>query len=141
MKIEVSQNPKPEDLQIVSEGLQSHNTKYVGGIAIEEELKFAVFARDDVGNIIGGIRAVTFWDWVNIEVIWVKDSFRLTGIGKQLLKKAEEYSKRNKLHSVCLETTSFQALEFYKKLGYVVFGELDDFPKGHTMYYMKKVLI
>jgi len=48
---------------------------------------------------------------------------------------------KNDFFLASLETASFQAREFYEKQGYEVFGELDDFPKGHTMFYMKKVLI
>jgi hypothetical protein len=42
--------------------------------------------------------------------------------------------------SVHLDTYDFQALGFYKKLGYGVFGELDDYPPGHTRYFLTKPL-
>jgi hypothetical protein len=37
-----------------------------------------------------------------------------------------------------LETTSFQALPFYQKQGYEVFGQLPDMPPGHISYFLKK---
>ncbi|GAQ00024.1 hypothetical protein NIES2104_65890 [Leptolyngbya sp. NIES-2104] len=39
-----------------------------------------------------------------------------------------------------MDTFSFQAPEFYQKLGYTVFGELPDFPIGHRRLFLKKVL-
>ena len=39
-----------------------------------------------------------------------------------------------------LDTFDFQAKEFYKKQGYVVFGKLDDCPENHCRYFMKKLL-
>jgi hypothetical protein len=39
-----------------------------------------------------------------------------------------------------LDTFSFQAPDFYQRHGYRVFGELVDFPPGHTRYYMTKQL-
>ncbi len=36
---------------------------------------------------------------------------------------------------------SFQALPFYQKLGYTVFGQLDDLPIGHQMYFLQKALV
>jgi hypothetical protein len=39
-----------------------------------------------------------------------------------------------------LETFSFQAPLFYQKLGYEVFGRADDWPVGHTHYFLKKRL-
>lgn len=140
MNIEVIQNPSPDDLQTISLGLQSHNTKFIGGVAVEDALKFAVFAKDNAGKVIGGIRAVALWDWVNIEVIWVDEKARGAGIGRQLLEKAEAFAMEKDFFFVSLETASFQAREFYEKQGYEVFGELEDYPKGHKMFYMKKEL-
>jgi hypothetical protein len=48
-------------------------------------------------------------------------------------------SKRG-VRSICLDTFSFQAPAFYKKLGFKQFGKLKDFPKGHERIWLKKVL-
>jgi GNAT superfamily N-acetyltransferase len=40
-----------------------------------------------------------------------------------------------------LETYSFQALQFYEKLGYTVVSQIQDFPPGGTRYALTKVLI
>jgi hypothetical protein len=37
-----------------------------------------------------------------------------------------------------VETFGSQALDFYKKLGYEVFGTLDDFPRGEARFYLQK---
>jgi hypothetical protein len=39
-----------------------------------------------------------------------------------------------------LDTFSFQARGFYEKLGYCVFGTLDDYPPGHSRFYLTKRL-
>ena len=39
-----------------------------------------------------------------------------------------------------LDTFSYQARPFYEKLGYEVFGTLDDYPTGHQRFYMRKRL-
>jgi hypothetical protein len=41
---------------------------------------------------------------------------------------------------VWLDTFSFQARGFYEKLGYRVFGEVADYPPGHTRHFLKKSL-
>ena len=35
-------------------------------------------------------------------------------------------------------TTDWQAKPFYEKHGYRVFGEIDDYPLGHTCYFLVK---
>jgi ribosomal protein S18 acetylase RimI-like enzyme len=37
-----------------------------------------------------------------------------------------------------LETHTFQALGFYERIGYKVFGELPELPSGYTKYYSWK---
>jgi iron complex outermembrane receptor protein len=43
-------------------------------------------------------------------------------------------------HSAYLDTFSFQAKPFYERCGYEVFGVLEDFPKGHQRFFMRKSL-
>ncbi len=52
----------------------------------------------------------------------------------------EEYALSKNTTNIRLETTTFQALGFYVKAGYSVFGELADMPKGHTSYFLQKQL-
>ena len=53
---------------------------------------------------------------------------------------AEGEAKRRGCHGAHLDTLSSQALPFYQKLGYTVFGQIDDLPVGHARYYLKKSL-
>ncbi|MBC8089189.1 MAG: N-acetyltransferase, partial [Phycisphaerae bacterium] len=38
-------------------------------------------------------------------------------------------------------TFDFQARAFYERLGYSVYGALDNFPRGHTQFHLAKVLV
>jgi len=38
------------------------------------------------------------------------------------------------------DTFDFQARGFYERLGYEAFAELQDFPRGHSRFFMKKTL-
>jgi ribosomal protein S18 acetylase RimI-like enzyme len=54
---------------------------------------------------------------------------------------AERYAIERGYSNAYLSTHSFQARPMYEKLGYQVFGTLEEFPPGHSKYYMRKRLI
>jgi ribosomal protein S18 acetylase RimI-like enzyme len=83
---------------------------------------------------------VTYWDWLSIDLMWIKDDLRGRGYGSRLLTLIEDAARQRGAKHAHLDTFSFQAPGFYKKHGYQVFGELPDFPSGHTRYYLVKQL-
>jgi len=40
-----------------------------------------------------------------------------------------------------LDTYSFQALEFYERLGYAVFGTLDNYPPGQKRIFLHNAFV
>jgi ribosomal protein S18 acetylase RimI-like enzyme len=72
--------------------------------------------------------------------LWVSEEVRGQGYGQALLEAAEEAARKRGCKNVNLDTMSFQAPAFYQKLGYRIFGQLDDFPTGYTRYYLTKQL-
>jgi len=96
---------------------------------------------DEEGNIIAGCLAIMYcWNVVAIDIIWVDEQYRGQGLGSILLGEVEREAMEKGCHLVHLDTFDFQAKEFYEKNGYSVFGTLEDCPKGHVRYYLKKSL-
>ena len=56
------------------------------------------------------------------------------------MKRAELYAVERDCTDAYLDTFSFQAGPFYEKLGYRVFGTLENHPAGHLYYFMTKKL-
>ena len=141
MHIELSENPSKADSNVIIQGIKSYNKNHIANdVVFEKDTTFSVFARDDKGNIIGGIRASAFWNYCIIELLWLSDETRGKGVGSALMEKAESYAIKKGFEYMRTETLSFQAKPFYEKLGYQVFGELQDHPKGHTTYCLVKTL-
>ena len=70
----------------------------------------------------------------------IPEEMRGTGVGRTLMQRAEEEALRRGCHQVWLDTFSFQARGFYEKLGYAVFGALDDYPVGHSRFFLRKTI-
>jgi GNAT superfamily N-acetyltransferase len=60
------------------------------------------------------------------------------GFGGRLLFEAEQEAMRRGCRGVYTDTFSFQVLPFYQQNGYEVFGEIENYPPGHTCYFLKK---
>ncbi len=56
------------------------------------------------------------------------------------MKRAEEEARRRGCLYARLATSTFQAPGFYEKLGYVLYGRLEDCPPSDTSLYYRKDL-
>jgi GNAT superfamily N-acetyltransferase len=127
---------KPE-WGIIGGGITEFNKQRAGDDA-GRNLCFVLRAPDQ--EVVGGVIGATYWDWLSIDLMWVKDELRGRGYGRRLLKLAEDEARQRGARNSHLDTFSFQAPEFYKRHGYRVFGELEDFPAGHRRYFLTKQL-
>lgn len=129
----------PEEAEILNEKMDLFiSTQLLFHGKLEE---FKNYVIKDKENIIAGIRSCLYLnECMFISVLFVEEQYRGKGLGALLLKHAESQAKSVGIRLVHLDTFDFQAKDFYLKQGYEVFGVLDDCPKGHKRYYLKKVL-
>lgn len=92
------------------------------------------------GSDVGGLWGRTALGWLFVELLYLPPSMRGMGVGTRLMRLAEEEAARRGCHGVWLDTFSFQAPSFYKRLGYEVFGTIADYPPGHSRQFLSKVL-
>ena len=52
-----------------------------------------IYLEDEQGNLVAGMVAETFGNWLEIEYLYVSDDLRRQGIGSKILKMAERESK------------------------------------------------
>ncbi|MCR9420660.1 N-acetyltransferase [Vibrio sp. RM-69-4] len=131
---EVSQ-PNDSDFEALKNGLNGFNEIHTGTLHRET---ISSFVKDSANQTVGGILGEIKWGWLYIQGLWVSDSVRSNGLGSKLLQQLENYVQSKGVTNYRLETTSFQALDFYKKQGYVLFGQLPDMPPTFTSYFLKK---
>ena len=135
--ISIEQNVAREDMESLGGELGRFNTARVG---YDDYAPLILFARDESQNIIGGFIGATYWQWLYVELLLVREQYRGQGYGQELLTAAEQEAKKRGCLHAFLDTFSFQAPEFYKQQGYEVFGQLSNFPPGHNRYWLQKQL-
>lgn len=137
MKITKPIPAQDNDFEALKIGLNTYNESFTGPTHKETVLSFL---KNDSGIVMGGILGEINWNWMHIQGLWVDENLRNNGWGTKLLLEMERYAFSKNTLNVRLETTSFQALDFYANAGYSIFAELPHMPQGHTSYFLQKQL-
>jgi GNAT superfamily N-acetyltransferase len=136
-RITVQDDLDPEDVEVVFQGLRAFNAGHAGP---SDRKRLAVFLRGPDGRVAGGLVGETAWRWLYVDAFWIDEALRGQGHGRAMLGAAEERARARGCANAYLDTFDFQALPFYRKEGYELFGTLEGFPPGHRRYFLKKAL-
>lgn len=101
---------------------------------------FSIALRDKDGKLLGAVIASVLWNGMEIDSLWVAESLRGQGWGRKLMAAAETEGIKRACTFAYTNTFSWQAPEFYRKLGYTLYGKLKNFPKGCNLSYFQKKL-
>ncbi|MGJ3353011.1 GNAT family N-acetyltransferase [Providencia sp. Je.9.19] len=136
MNIIITHQIADEDRNAILAGLRQHNIQYLKENSFGQ---LAVYAKNEIGVIIGGLLASTKGNWLCIDYLWVSQNARKSGLGRTLMISAEQESIKLGCKHALVDTFSFQALPFYEKLGYIQQMSLPDFPElGMQRHYLTK---
>ena len=91
----------------------------------------------DGGFTAGVIADVKKGAYGFVDALFVEEPLRRQGLGTYCLKEAEEFAKENDA-SVIMTSAGDWNVDFFKKNGYLLRGELKDVPKGHNCYELYK---
>ncbi|MBT2762896.1 GNAT family N-acetyltransferase [Paenibacillus sp. ISL-20] len=130
---------KSEDKNYVRNQLIAYNLKYFPDDLKGRYQEINLLLRNADGQILGGIVGEICWNWLEIHYLFVEEPYRKSGYGAKLLNEAEKIAIEKQCEFAKLDTLSFQALDFYIKQGYEVYGKIENAGR-HTHYYLKKEL-
>jgi GNAT superfamily N-acetyltransferase len=138
-ELEIVFDPLPPDglSRFVVDHLDNHNVAATG---LSTWYPVGFFLKDARGEWQGGLLGSLWGGWLHVRILWVDPIARGHGNGTRLLQAAEDYAVERDCFAATLETHSFQARPFYEKCGYQIFGTLEDYPPGHTKFFMRKRL-
>lgn len=123
---------------LINDGLNAFNDEVAG---YSDRRPLSVVVRDPgTGEILGGAKGRTSLGLLFVELFWLPEALRGSGLGSRILRMMEEEGRRRGCRSAVLFTISFQAPDFYRRHGWRVFGEVECDPPGTSRVFMTKVL-
>lgn len=124
------------DRAAILRALITHNEKAGGPSGFQQVC--LVVEDPDTGETTGGLWGRIIYDWLFVEFLAVPETARRSGLGTELLNRAEQIAKDRGCAGVWLDTYQFQAPDFYRKHGYQEFGRIADHPRGsQRLFFMK----
>ena len=136
--LKIEDHPRREDVALLDERLYEFNASASG---VHDGRSLAIFVRDGDGTIVAGMHGWTWGGTGFVQAIWVDQTRRGRGLGSRLLSAAEAEARRRGCHQMHLDTHSYQAPTFYKKLGYEVIGRLPGWPGDDVRIFLRKRLV
>lgn len=136
--MEVSFDVTAHEREAIFKPLREYNQSHAGDIPSEP---VGILLRDpSTQAIVGGFYGNMSCSWLFVELLSVPESMRGRGAGTELMLAAEELARQKGCVGIWLDTFSFQAPEFYRKLGFSEIGHITDYPPGHQRYFFQKRL-
>lgn len=117
-------------------GSQAIESTGINGLC-EEPISFEIFHKTE---FVGAIVVQPFWGQLHIKYLFVEKKYRGQGIARQLMNHALEFGIKRGCHFAFVETMSFQAPEFYQKMGFAIEFSRPGYAKNTTFHYLKKSL-
>jgi GNAT superfamily N-acetyltransferase len=136
-KIAIQPEPAPDTASWIIDRLIAFNESRAGSRNVR---RFAIFAYDRGTDPVGGLLCNCHWNHLFVSAVFVNESHRRKGVGRNLLAAAENLALEQGCEAIFLDSFDFQAPGFYKKAGFKVFGVLNDYPRGHQRFFLVKPL-
>jgi GNAT superfamily N-acetyltransferase len=120
----------------VKAGFARHTLAHTGGARESQDWVL----RDGEGQCIACLELVAIGGTSYIKILWVDDAHRGEGLGQKLMAQAESYAIDKGHKQIWVDTLSFQAPEFYKKLGFKIIQEVPAYQDEHARIFLSKSL-
>jgi GNAT superfamily N-acetyltransferase len=130
--------PGREAERVIESGLARYNEEQAG---FADARALAVLISDpETKKIVGGLLGRTSLGLLFVDLFFIPGALRGQDLGSQALGMAEDEARRRGCVASVLYTISFQAPEFYERLGYRRFGEIACLPAGTSRIFLSKPL-
>ncbi|MBX9976673.1 MAG: GNAT family N-acetyltransferase [Alphaproteobacteria bacterium] len=127
----------------VEDGLDQYLSDGISALAFKKRglaplISHSYALKNEVGEFKGGVEFYLNYGGIYISWLYVEKAYHGQGYGGQLMQRVETFAKEKGTRFIDVCTMDFEALDFYKKHGYVVDFERHGFDGGSILYFMRK---
>ena len=123
---------------VIGDELDRFNEAYTG---VKHSTPLAMLIKNAQDVVIGGLLGHTSLGLFFVDLVFLPDDLRSSGLGSKILQQAETEAIRRGCCQALLYTIAFQAPGFYRRHGYEVFGEVQSGPPDQARIFMTKQLL
>jgi GNAT superfamily N-acetyltransferase len=136
--IRLTDPPDPAAKAAAGKALYAYN---VAETDIDDRRPIGCVATDPVsGDVIGGLWGRTEIGLLFLDMFFLPETLRGSGVGSRLLETVETEARRRGCRRAVVETSSFQAPGFYLRHGYEEFGRVAFAAADHARVFLRKEL-
>ncbi len=129
--------PNETDMKVLVDGMLSYHASKGHPRKVD---KYSITIKNEQGKLVGCVMVSVLWNGMEINSLWVDETMRGQGLGAKLMVMAEDEGRKHGADFAYTNTFTWQAPGFYEKLGYTLYGKLENFPAGNELSYYRKHL-
>lgn len=135
MTITIRTGDAPQIEAFLAERIYEYNA---GATGRDDGESFTAVRENSSGDIEAGISGYTWCGCCYIAYLWVAETVRGRGIGSELVRAVEQHARAKACQVILVATHSFQAPEFYVRMGFERVASIPDHPVGYASFFYAK---
>jgi GNAT superfamily N-acetyltransferase len=137
--VAIEDDPDPAAKQAAGDALYDHNIRHTG-VADRRPIA-AIMTNPATGAVVGGLWGRTELGLLFIDMAYLPEELRGQGIGGRLLALVEIEARRRGCRHAVVETSTFQAPDFYRRHGFTELGRVPFALPGQARVFLHKPLV
>jgi N-acetylglutamate synthase-like GNAT family acetyltransferase len=137
MTITVRTGDAPQIETFLADRIYEYNATATGH---DDGESFTAIRENSAGDIEAGVSGYTWCGCCYVSYLWVAENLRGRGIGGELMQAVEHHARAKACRVLFVATHSFQAPQFYTRMGFEQVASIADHPVGYSSLFFAKRL-
>lgn len=135
LQYRTTEQEDPDIYSIIKFGLESANMEAVG--TTRQPINVYAYERQ---TVVAGVVGYVTGAALIIKYLWVDRAFRSNGVARYLMRAIENEAQGRGCKHCFIDTMSYQAPDFYHKVGFEEVARIEGFHDEHDRIFLKKTL-